>query len=252
MNDTPERVSENIKEIIRKQYGNLSAYAQEKNITPTQLYTILNGKEYISLFSAVRFSNDLDLNIEYCTSGRMPIYKPEHDYNILVAAAKDFFYSVKEEDDFREKYISQYEGLSPEERQHSTTILNKLRIQKAKAACCLVDVLGLEWPADESNKENIIQPIKQCKMTHSTKPMVKQANSMTLHEAIVTAIKESEHPLTFSEVAGIINKKGLYFRKDGLDVPASQISARVKNYPHLFAVNTETSPKTISLTKDVI
>lgn len=59
----------------------LDAYAQEKNITPTQLYALLNGKEYLSLFSAVRFSTDFDLNIDYCTKGELPVLSPEHDYN---------------------------------------------------------------------------------------------------------------------------------------------------------------------------
>lgn len=39
---TPEQVAASIKEIIKQKYGNLNAYAQEKNITPTQLYALLN------------------------------------------------------------------------------------------------------------------------------------------------------------------------------------------------------------------
>lgn len=42
---TPSEVAENIKKIIRQQYKGLNEYAMHKNITPTQLYTILNGKE---------------------------------------------------------------------------------------------------------------------------------------------------------------------------------------------------------------
>lgn len=84
---TPEQVAASIKEIIKQKYGNLNAYAQEKNITPTQLYALLNGKEYLSLFSAVRFSTDFDLNIDYCTKGELPVLSPEHDYNMLLEAA---------------------------------------------------------------------------------------------------------------------------------------------------------------------
>lgn len=70
---------------------------------------------------------------------------------------------------------------------------------------------------------------------------------MKLHEAIQEVIRQSGHPLTFTEIARLINQQKLYTRKDGLPIPSSQISARVKNYQELFTVNTDVSPKTVKL-----
>ena len=115
-----------IKEIIKQKYGNLNAYALEKNITPTQLYALLNGKEYLSLFSAVRFSTDFDLNIDYCTKGELPVLSPEHDYNMLLEAATEFFYTVRDEDKARNEFERKYDDLSSEEREQSKKYLEKL------------------------------------------------------------------------------------------------------------------------------
>ena len=115
-----------IKDIIKQKYGNLNAYAQEKNITPTQLYALLNGKEYLSLFSAVRFSTDFDLNIDYCTKGKLPVLSPEHDYNMLLEAATEFFYTVRDEDKARDEFERKYDDLSSEEREQSKKYLEKL------------------------------------------------------------------------------------------------------------------------------
>lgn len=115
-----------IKEIIKQKYGNLNAYALEKNITPTQLYALLNGKEYLSLFSAVRFSTDFDLNIDYCTKGELPVLSPEHDYNMLLEVATEFFYTVRDEDKARDEFERKYDDLSSEEREQSKKYLEKL------------------------------------------------------------------------------------------------------------------------------
>ena len=181
-----------IKEIIKQKYGNLNAYAQEKNITPTQLYALLNGKEYLSLFSAVRFSTDFDLNIDYCTKGELPVLSPEHDYNMLLEAATEFFYTVRDEDKARDEFERKYDDLSSEEREQSKKYLEKL------------------------------------------------------HETIQDVLRRSGHPLTFTEIAKQINAQKLYTRKDGQPVPASQISARVKSYSHLFDVNAEDNPHTVT------
>lgn len=58
---------------------------------------------------------------------------------------------------------------------------------------------------------------------------------MTLHEAIVFVLKKNGQPMTAREIADVVNKENLYSRGDGNDVPSAQISARVKNYPQLFA-----------------
>ena len=230
---TPEQVAASIKEIIKQKYGNLNAYAQEKNITPTQLYALLNGKEYLSLFSAVRFSTDFDLNIDYCTKGELPILRPDHDYNMLLEAATDFFYAVRDEDKARDEFERKYDGLSSEEREQTKRYLEKLRIDKAKAGCTLVDLLNAGW-GEEDPEEEIEKPIIP-------------KSAMKLHEAIQEVIRQSGHPLTFTKISKQINAQELYTRKDGQPVPASQISARVKSYPQLFKVNSDDNPLTITL-----
>ena len=57
---------------------------------------------------------------------------------------------------------------------------------------------------------------------------------MTLHEAMEQVLRETGHPMTRQELADAINEQGLYQRGDGNPLPASQIGARAKNYPHLF------------------
>lgn len=230
---TPEQVAASIKDIIKQKYGNLNAYAQEKNITPAQLYALLNGKEYLSLFSAVRFSTDFDLNIDYCTKGGLPVLSPDHDYNMLLEAATDFFFAVRDEDKARDKFGRKYDDLSSEEREQSRKYLEKLRIDKAKAGCALVDLLNKGW--GEENPDDDIE-----------KPVIPKS-TMKLHEAIQEVIRRSGHPLTFTEIAKQINAQELYTRKDGQPVPASQISARVKSYPQLFKVNSDVNPLTITL-----
>lgn len=232
---TPEQVAASIKEIIKQKYGSLTAYAQEKNITPTQLYALLNGKEYLSLFSALRFSGDFDINIDYCMKGELPILIPEHDYNMLLEAATDFFFAVRDEDKAREEYERRRASLSSEDHEQFKKFLEKLRIKKAKTGCVLVDLLNVGWAEDDPD-DDIERPIIP-------------KNTMKLHEAIQEVIRQSGHPLTFTEIARQINLQDLYSRKDGQPIPASQISARVKNYPQLFEVNSADNPKTISLKK---
>ena len=230
---TPTEVAASIKEIIKQRYGSINAYAQEKKKTATQMYALLNGKDYLKLFTAVRFSADLDVTIDYCTKGTLPILSPEHNYNLLLDAATDFYYAVRDEDKARDEYERRYDNLSSEDRAIFKKVLTKLRIDKAKAGCALVDLLNAGW--DEENYENNIE-----------KPTIPKS-SMKLHEAIQEVIRESGIALTFTEIANQINAQGLYTRKDGQKVPASQISARVKNYPHLFIVDTDNCPHTVTL-----
>jgi len=230
---TPEEVAASIKKIIKQKYKSLTSYAQIKNITPTQLYGVLNGKEYLSLFAAFRFNDDFDINIDYCTKGILPVLSPDHNYNKLLEAATQFYYAVRDEDKVRDEYERKNDAMTEDERTQYKRVLDKLRLDKAKAGCELVDLLNLGWD-EENPEEDIEKPI----IPHSI---------MKLHEAIQEVIRQSGRPLSYSEIAHLVNQKGLYSRKDGNPVPASQISARIKNYPTLFTVNNEHSPATVSL-----
>lgn len=231
--DTPAEVAATIKQIIKEHYGNLHVYALEKHITPAQLYSLLTGKQYLSLFSAYRFADDFDINIEYSTKGTGPVLGPHHQYDVLVDAALAFFYAVSDEDKLRDEYESKQNNLSEEDIEQYRRALHRFRIEKAKTGCELVDLLNISL--DEDNPKFLIE-----------RPMMPK-NTMKLHEAIQEVIRQSGHPLTFTEIARLINQQKLYTRKDGLPVPSSQISARVKNYQELFTVNTDVSPKTVKL-----
>lgn len=57
---------------------------------------------------------------------------------------------------------------------------------------------------------------------------------MTLHEAIEQVLQTNGKPMSTSEIAEMINNKQLYLRKDNIPIQATQIAARVSNYPNLF------------------
>ena len=59
-----------------------------------------------------------------------------------------------------------------------------------------------------------------------------------LHEVIVDVLRSSKKPLTVREITDIISNSKLWFRpKDGKLPNATQVSARVNNYKHLFSRN---------------
>lgn len=243
---TPSEVAENIKKIIRQQYKGLNEYAMHKNITPTQLYTILNGKEYMSFYSAFRFYADFDLNVEYCTKGTLPMLSPDHEYMALLAAATDFFYAVRDEDRLRDEYELKSGDIAEDEKLRFEKALKKARLEKAKVGCRLVDLLNIGW-AEDNPEYDIEKPVvDECDSGNSEQIKI----DMKLHEAIVKVLREASTSLTFTEIAKLINRQGLYARKDGKPVPASQISARVKNYPLLFDIDRSVSPIKISISND--
>ena len=111
------------------------------------------------------------------------------------------------------------------------------RKNKMKESAELAILLKKGWnkDADEEAPQTI----------NTSKPM----SELKLHEAIEMVIKEAGRPLTFTEIAKQINARNLYSRQDRTPVPASQISARVKNYPSWFTVNRDETPATVSIAK---
>lgn len=65
-----------------------------------------------------------------------------------------------------------------------------------------------------------------------------------LHDAIVQVL--GNRSMTYRQIAEIINAGGLYMRKDGMLVPADQVRARVRQYPHLFEVDRSQTPHLVS------
>jgi hypothetical protein len=61
------------------------------------------------------------------------------------------------------------------------------------------------------------------------------SRSLTLHEALRTVLTENRNAwMTVDELAGIVNDRGLYSKRDGSRVPPSQIHARASSYPDMF------------------
>lgn len=63
---------------------------------------------------------------------------------------------------------------------------------------------------------------------------------MTLHQSIVEVLTATGRPLTSREVADEVNRRRLYVRADRQPLGASQVSARVRNYPGLFIESADT------------
>lgn len=60
-------------------------------------------------------------------------------------------------------------------------------------------------------------------------------SGLTLHGAMATILRaDSLHMLRAGDLAGEINRRGLYRMRDGRPVEAQQIHARVGHYGHLF------------------
>ncbi|HLO55523.1 MAG TPA: N-6 DNA methylase [Saprospiraceae bacterium] len=57
---------------------------------------------------------------------------------------------------------------------------------------------------------------------------------MTLKDAIYQTLSEADRPMTASEVTEIINSQGLYIKKDNSPLTASQVRARISQYPQEF------------------
>lgn len=58
-------------------------------------------------------------------------------------------------------------------------------------------------------------------------------DNITLHETIKRVINEYG-PAAVVEITARVNEQGLYKREDGKPVPANQVSARIRKYPHMF------------------
>jgi hypothetical protein len=66
------------------------------------------------------------------------------------------------------------------------------------------------------------------------------AKPVTLHEEIAEILRETGSPLTSSELAEAVNRRGRYAKRDGTPVTPFQIHGRTRNYPQLFARNGST------------
>lgn len=60
---------------------------------------------------------------------------------------------------------------------------------------------------------------------------------MTLHEEIVSILKEQNTTMDTNQIADAVNNRNNYVKGNGSPISAFQIHGRTKNYPHLFLRN---------------
>lgn len=232
---SPAEVAQTIKDLFKKKGIQMNDFARDNNITPNQMYVILNGKDYVNGVWSLRLNMALGINMMYCISGAFPIMDPSYEFDNLLYAATSYKEAVELEDRLRDEFELNQEALSPAEKAAFTKALADARKKKIEEAADLSVLLKKGWNEDGEDEETHTI-ITQTAMTR-----------LKLHEAIEKVIKDAGRPLSFTEIAKQINTQNLYSRGDGAPVPASQISARVKNYPSWFIVNRDDSPATVSL-----
>lgn len=234
---TSKEVAQTIKELFRKEGKQLNDFASENNVTPTQLYAVLNGEKYINAAWAIRFNLEIGVQVMYCMYGDLPVMDPNHEFDKLLFAVTSYKEAVEAEDKLRDDYELNKENLSAAEKAAFTRAIAQARMAKMKESAELDILLKKGWNEDGEDEET--------QTINTPRPM----SELKLHEAIELVIKEAGRPLTFTEIAKQINARNLYSRKDGAPVPASQISARIKNYPSWFNVNRDESPATVSISR---
>src|SRR4051794_29888144 len=88
----------------------------------------------------------------------------------------------------------------------------------------------------EERREQLVELIGQAKAAlglASGAPASRRA--LTLHEAIAQLLRERGNEWTSArEIADEVNRRALYYKRDGSPVELNQIHARTKNYTHLF------------------
>ena len=232
-----QEVAQTIKSLFKKSGIQLNDFARENNVTPTQLYAVLGGDKYINAAWAIKFNMSLGVEIMYCMYGDMPIMDTNFEFDKLLSAATSYKEAVEAEDSLRDEFELNQETLSAAEKAAFIKAIAEARKNKMKESAELTILLKKGWNEDRDEEEP--------QTINTPKPM----SELKLHEAIEMVIKEAGRPLTFTEIAKQINARNLYSRKDGAPVPASQISARIKNYPTWFTVNRDESPASVSIAK---
>lgn len=249
----PQQVAQTLKELFRQNNIQLVLYAQENGVTSAQIYNVLNGREYISANWALKFNAAVGVSIFYCITGTLPVIDPEHRYATLLNAAREYKQAVDSEDTIRNESESLDDEIDDNVKLKFAMALNEARLNRIKLGVELEKAFlngagGHENGVaveDENQNETMVEKLYKIEKTNDFK--LNNFMNKKLHEAIEEVIRSAGRPLSCSEIANAINRGHLYSRKDGLAVPSSQISARVKNYPHLFDVNRETSPVTIDI-----
>lgn len=226
-------VANTIKRLFKDNGIRLNDFAEKYDVSSSQLYAVLDGDKPINATWAVRFSMALGVEVRYCMDGTLPVIAPSFEFDKLLSVATTYKAAVEAEDKLRDEFDMERDELGLEEKAAYIKAISEARRNKMMVSAELAVLIMNGRNGD--GKDN--QP-----QTYISMPDLK------LHEAIEMVIKEAGEPLSFTEIAKRINAKKLYSRKDKAPVPASQISARIKNYPSWFTVNRDETPATVSVT----
>ena len=90
-----------------------------------------------------------------------------------------------------------------------------------------IEVLGKK----QNDLSSILKRLNQIGKTKSI-----DKASMTLHEAIESVLRKNKRPMSITEIADEINKRGLYTQRDGSPTNSDQIAMRAKGHLDLFDV----------------
>lgn len=221
---SPKEVATTIKTFMRVNRISVEDFAKDNKVSANEIYNILNGKEYMSINWALRFTN-LGFSHLYCWHGYLPMYDFKFDMQILRSSIEDYREAVDNEDYARDT-IKRLSNESP----------NLEEIAEWEKALVQLTQYRKELGEDLDREMKEYEKYEKFRGRFESNVDSKiQRSELKLHEAIKQVIDDAGHPLMYSQIAEEINRTRLYVRNDGADVPSSQISARVKCYKEWFS-----------------
>lgn len=225
-----QQVAQTIKILLTRNRMKLVPFALKNGVTPAQIYNVLNGRDYISASWALKFNAAVGVSIFYCLTGTLPVIDPEHRYDTLLNATREYKQAVDSEDRIRDELEAVSGEIDDNDKLKLASALKNARLNRIKLGVKLESVLADESIVDDYETEDE----KSSGSIETKDSQIEYKERTKLHEAIISVIRSAGHPLSYSEIAHAVNERHLYSRRDGEPVPTSQVSARVKNYPQLF------------------
>lgn len=241
-NDSPQKVAENLKEYFHANDISMESVANIIGVDINEIENLFSGKQYLSILQGLRIYTTFGINSLYCSMGKLPMLENKaDDFDTLLEAVIDYREAVYNEENFKAavEQLNQEELSDDDKKLLEQTHLEIINERKEEESY-------LDYLIDQFDKSNIGRQKYYNYKNKNSNNNLKYSTKMTLHEAIAKVIRDAGRPLTFTEIAKAINQNRLYTREDGKEVPASQISARVKNYGTIFEVTTINDLKHVS------
>jgi ABC-type transporter Mla subunit MlaD len=94
----------------------------------------------------------------------------------------------------------------------------------------------------DARRVELINLIERAKAALGVAPVVTttedSSKGQTLHQALAQILRENHNQwMTARELTDEVNRRGLYYKRDGSAVEVNQVHARTKNYGDLFEKN---------------